>query len=351
MLGKCLLLQGHREEGLRALEKAAQIPSPDVVDPEDDMLLPLSIWGKQEASHLLTCHNLSEKCRRAALDAYARGAFRDATNLYTRALDALKGCMEDKKGRAMTYADKAGCHRRNREFDEAIADLDSALRLFPRYKRALFRRAACLLEAGQAEKAIDGFKDLYRVDRDWPMLSDWLVRAYSLQKRQAKGYHKNDEFYENIQSSGDNSATMDADIVAKEVDHYRVLGVSTDATEKQLKTAYRLRSLKFHPDRKEGHTAAFQRIAEAYEVLSDEEKRRAYDEGGDIKVKRGRRDEDDDSDDSAEEHKTTLREEVEREFYPEKYHFWPFGDPFVYKRKREAQKRAKKGKPAWYDEY
>ena len=43
-----------------------------------------------------------------------------------------------------------------------------------------------------------------------------------------------------------------------------------------------------------------------------------------------------------EEHKTTLREEVEREFYPERYHFHPFGDPFIYKRKREAQKRAEK---------
>jgi hypothetical protein len=50
------------------------------------------------------------------------------------------------------------------------------------------------------------------------------------------------------------------------VDHYAVLGVTTDATEKQLKTAYRMKSLKFHPDKKGGHTAAFQRIAEAYEV-------------------------------------------------------------------------------------
>jgi hypothetical protein len=58
----------------------------------------------------------------------------------------------------------------------------------------------------------------------------------------------------------------EADILAREVDHYAVLGVTTDATEKQLKTAYRMKSLKFHPDKKGGHTAAFQRIAEAYEV-------------------------------------------------------------------------------------
>ena len=39
--------------------------------------------------------------------------------------------------------------------------------------------------------AVEGFKALYRVDRNWPALPDWLVRAFSLQKRQAKGYKGN----------------------------------------------------------------------------------------------------------------------------------------------------------------
>jgi hypothetical protein len=219
-----------------------------------------------------------------------------------------------------------------------VDDLDAALRLFPRYSRALFRRAACLLEAGKANESVDGFKTLYRVDRDWPHLNEWLIRAYTLRKRQSRGDYRSgegDQQYDNpkedasdapqgFTSSTGNSS--EADVIAKEVDHYAVLGVTTDATEKQLKTAYRMRSLKFHPDKKGGHTAAFQRIAEAYQTLSDADKRQAYDEGGDIKVKRGRRDEDDDSDDSEEEHKTSMREEVEREYYPEKYHFWPFGE-------------------------
>lgn len=224
-----------------------------------------------------------------------------------------------------------------RKLDEAVEDLDKALRLFPRYTRALFRRAACLLEAGKADESVEGFKTLYRVDRDWPHLSEWLIRAYTLRKRQSRGDYRSadsDQQYDNPtdgqkdETNGFSSTTgvsSEADRIAKEVDHYAVLGVTTDATEKQLKTSYRMRSLKFHPDKKGGHTAAFQRIAEAYQTLSDPDKRQAYDEGGDIKVKRGRRDEDDDSDDSEEEHKTSMREEVEREFYPEKYHFWPFG--------------------------
>ncbi len=52
--------------------------------------------------------------------------------------------------------------RRARNLEAAVADLDAALCLFPHYTRALFRRAACLLEAGKADEAVNAFKDLYR---------------------------------------------------------------------------------------------------------------------------------------------------------------------------------------------
>ena len=57
------------------------------------------------------------------------------------------------------------------------------------------------------------------------------------------------------------AATID-DILdeSKFVDLYTVLGVSADATDAVLKRAYRLRSLKYHPDKKTGSTFAFQRV-------------------------------------------------------------------------------------------
>lgn len=351
LLGRCLLRQGLRADGLTELEKAESCASlhntPGGAEP---LLRPLWEFGKSEATRLLVAHRAAERCRVAGVESYGRGNFPEAAGLYRRSLALLKaGCPDDKRGRATALADRAGCLRRARQLDEAVLDLDEALHLFPRYSRALFRRAACLLEAGQATAAKEGFKALYRVDRDWPDLSLWLIRAFSLEKRQARGYRRDDgEDDDEDNGAGSRSptpsATPDSDKIAKEVCHYTVLGVTTDATEKQLKTAYRMRSLQFHPDRKQGTTAAFQRIAEAYQVLCEPDKRQAYDEGRDIKVKKGRRDEEDDSEDSEEdeEHKTTMREEVEREFYPERYHFWPFGDPFIYKRKREAQKRAER---------
>lgn len=115
---------------------------------------------------MLTAHRASERCRSAAVETYARGAFDDAAALFARALTLLQvGCGDDKRGRATLLADRAGCLRRARKLDDAVTDLETALRLFPRYTRALFRRAACLLEAGKATLAVEGFKDLYRVDR------------------------------------------------------------------------------------------------------------------------------------------------------------------------------------------
>ena len=66
-------------------------------------------------------------------------------------------------------------------------------------------------------------------------------------------------------------------------DYYEVLGVSRDATDQELKSAYRKQALKYHPDRNPGdHTAEekFKQASEAYQVLSDADKRAAYDRYG-----------------------------------------------------------------------
>jgi molecular chaperone DnaJ len=65
-------------------------------------------------------------------------------------------------------------------------------------------------------------------------------------------------------------------------DYYEVLGVSRDSGDAEIKSAYRKLALKFHPDRNkdEGAAERFKECAEAYAVLSDEEKRRRYDQFG-----------------------------------------------------------------------
>ncbi|KAL4424051.1 hypothetical protein ABPG75_001352 [Micractinium tetrahymenae] len=74
-------------------------------------------------------------------------------------------------------------------------------------------------------------------------------------------------------------------------DFYAILGVKKDATEEELKKAYRKLALKWHPDRNrdkvEEATEKFKEVSEAYDVLSDAQKREIYDAYGEEGLKGG----------------------------------------------------------------
>ena len=71
--------------------------------------------------------------------------------------------------------------------------------------------------------------------------------------------------------------------------YYALLGVGRDADSAQIKKAFKKRAIKYHPDKNkedpEAAKAKFQKIALAYETLSDADKRRAYDQGGEEAVR------------------------------------------------------------------
>ena len=71
--------------------------------------------------------------------------------------------------------------------------------------------------------------------------------------------------------------------MAEKRDYYEVLGVSKEATADQIKKAYRKKAIEFHPDKNPGDKVAeekFKEAAEAYDVLSDSDKRSRYDQFG-----------------------------------------------------------------------
>lgn len=68
-------------------------------------------------------------------------------------------------------------------------------------------------------------------------------------------------------------------------DYYEILGVRRDATQEEIKQAYRKLAMKYHPDRNPGNKEAeekFKEISTAYEVLSDPKKREIYDRRGQV---------------------------------------------------------------------
>ena len=65
-------------------------------------------------------------------------------------------------------------------------------------------------------------------------------------------------------------------------DYYEILGVSKDADDEEIKKAYRKKAFQYHPDRNQGNREAeemFKKVGEAYSVLSDPQRRAAYDRG------------------------------------------------------------------------
>src|SRR5918994_8010284 len=66
------------------------------------------------------------------------------------------------------------------------------------------------------------------------------------------------------------------------IDYYKVLGVDKKASQEDIKKAYRKLARQYHPDTNNdaGAEDRFKQISEAYDILSDPEKRKRYDRGG-----------------------------------------------------------------------
>jgi len=155
---------------------------------------------------------------------------------------------------AKLLGNRAMARIRIKEFDEAVADCDAALKADPTYLKAKKTRAKAVGEGGNWEQAVKELKEIAEADPSPENQKEVRNAEMELKKSKRK-------------------------------DYYKILGVEKEADEYQIKRAYKKKALGCHPDKFPGDKAKeeeFKDLSEANETLMDPEKRQRYDSGVDL---------------------------------------------------------------------
>ncbi|CAG9937535.1 unnamed protein product [Clonostachys rosea f. rosea IK726] len=183
---------------------------------------------------------------------FKAGRFQAAIDKYSLALDVDA---TNKSMNAKLLQNRARCHLKLKEYDDAIADADRAAFLDPTYTKARKTKATALGQAGRWEDSIKEWKSIAELEpEDREVMKEIRKAELELKKSQRK-------------------------------DYYKIMGLEKDAGDNEIKKAYRKLAVKYHPDKNPGDEKAeamFKDLQEAYETLSDPQKRAAYDNGDDL---------------------------------------------------------------------
>ncbi|KAI9645910.1 hypothetical protein NHQ30_005347 [Ciborinia camelliae] len=176
-------------------------------------------------------------------------------NAIAKYSEALKLDPTNRGTNSKLLQNRALCKSRLKDYAAAIEDCDQALQLDPSYTKAKKTKATALGESGQWDEAVRELKQLQEQDPSDASIAREVRRAELELKK------------------------------SKRKDYYKILGVEKDADENQIKKAYRKAAIIHHPDKNRDDPHAeerFKDIGEAYETLSDSEKRARYDSGVDL---------------------------------------------------------------------
>ncbi|QSZ30562.1 hypothetical protein DSL72_000118 [Monilinia vaccinii-corymbosi] len=183
---------------------------------------------------------------------FKAGRYTEAIAKYS---EALKLDPTNRGTNSKLLQNRALCKSRLKDYAAAIEDCDQALQLDPSYTKAKKTKATALGESGQWEDAVRELKQLQEQEPQDASIAKEVRRAELELKK------------------------------SKRKDYYKILGVEKDADENQIKKAYRKAAIIHHPDKNRDDPHAeerFKDIGEAYETLSNPEKRARYDSGVDL---------------------------------------------------------------------
>lgn len=183
---------------------------------------------------------------------YKAGRYQEAIEKYTEALeiDVLNRGTNSK-----LHQNRAQCYLRLKNYDAAISDCERAIELDSTYTKAKKTKATAIGNSGNWEAAVREWKEILELD-PYDSTVQKEIRAAELELKKSK-----------------------------RKDYYQILGIDKNADSGQIKKAYRKAAIVHHPDKNPDDTNAAERfkdIGEAYETLSDPEKRARYDSGEDM---------------------------------------------------------------------
>ncbi|KAK2496865.1 hypothetical protein MC885_015308 [Smutsia gigantea] len=188
--------------------------------------------------------------------AFKEGNYKLAYELYTEALGIDPNNI---KTNAKLYCNRGTVNSKLRKLDDAIEDCTNAVKLDDSYIKAYLRRAQCYMDTEQYEEAVRDYEKVYQTGKTKEHKQ--LLKNAQLELKKSK-----------------------------RKDYYKILGVDKNASEDEIKKAYRKRALMHHPDRHSGASAEvqkeeekkFKEVGEAFTILSDPKKKTRYDSGQDL---------------------------------------------------------------------
>ncbi|XP_038838239.1 dnaJ homolog subfamily C member 7-like isoform X2 [Salvelinus namaycush] len=188
--------------------------------------------------------------------AFKDGNYDAAYELYSEALTIDPNNI---KTNAKLFCNRGTVGSKLKKIDQAIEDCTKAVKLDETYIKAYLRRAQCYMDKEDYDEAVRDYEKVYQTEKTKE--HKHLLKNAQLELKKSK-----------------------------RKDYYKVLGVDKNATEDEIKKAYRKRALMHHPDRHSSASAEIQKeeekkfkeVGEAFTVLSDPKKKSRYDSGHDL---------------------------------------------------------------------
>lgn len=221
--GRLFYLQGDNDQALKHFKRALSL------DPDSSQIIKF-LRMVQKLLRIKDEGNAAFKARK----------YREAIDLYTKGLEVDPN---NKDINSKLLQNRAQAHININEYDKAIKDCTSALEFDPSYIKARRVRAKANGGAGNWDEALKELKDIAESSPNEKGIQEEIRNAeWELKKSQRK-------------------------------DYYKILGVSKNATETEIKKAYRKLAIQHHPDKNVNGDSSddtlFKEIGEAYETLSD----------------------------------------------------------------------------------